>query len=168
MAWLLRDLAQGEGEVALPDTDGGEALPACQLAHQVEHRLVPGRVVVGAEAGGENFIDRRTVPFEITEPVARYGSDVVVVWDAENPASDAYLIAALSVAKAISAQDTGVSNGPEVDVQGLEKAIREVERQARGLDEITRSAQAIDSGGTASGSGSIGWGPGLSPVCGGT
>ena len=32
-----------------------------------------------------------------------------------------------------------------VDVPGLEKAIREVERQAGGLDDITKSAQAIDS-----------------------
>ena len=32
-----------------------------------------------------------------------------------------------------------------VDVEGLEKTIREVERQAGGLDEITKSAQAIDS-----------------------
>ena len=88
---------------------------------------------------------RRTVPCEVTEPLARYGNDVVVVWDAENPASDAYLTAALSVAKAISVQDSGDAGSLEVDVEGLEKAIREIERQASGLDDITKSAQAIDS-----------------------
>ena len=87
---------------------------------------------------------RRSVPCGITEPVARYGSDVVVVWDADNPASDPYLTAALSVARAISVQDSDKTLGPDVDAEGLEKAIREVERQAGGLDEITRSAQAID------------------------
>lgn len=97
-------------------------------------------------AGVGMFVfSRRTVPCEITEPLARYGSDVVVVWDAENPGSDAYLLAALTVAKAISVQTAGPSGGPDVDVDGLEKAIREVERQAGGLDEITKSAQAIDS-----------------------
>ena len=93
---------------------------------------------------GVFVFSRRTVPVEITEPLARYGNDVVVVWDSENPASDAYLLAALSVAKAISVQSAGVNRGPDVDAEGLEKAIREVERQAGGLDEITKSAQAID------------------------
>ena len=93
---------------------------------------------------GVFVFSRRTVPCEITEPVARYGSDVVVVWDADNPASDPYLTAALSVARAISVQDSGRAADLGVDVEGLEKAIREVERQAGGLDEITKSAQAID------------------------
>ena len=93
---------------------------------------------------GVFVFSRRTVPSGITEPLARYGSDVVVVWDAENPASDPYLTAALSVARAISVQSAGCDNGPKVDVEALEKAIREVERQAGGLDEITKSAQAID------------------------
>ena len=93
---------------------------------------------------GVFIFSRRTVPAGILEPIARYGSDVVVVWDADNPASDPYLTAALSVARAISVQDTGDSKGPEVDAEGLERAIREVERQAGGLDEITKSAQAID------------------------
>ena len=69
---------------------------------------------------------------------------MVVVWDSENPASDAYLLAALSVAKAISVQSAGVNRGPDVGAEGLENAIREVERQAGGLDEITKSTQAID------------------------
>ena len=94
---------------------------------------------------GVFVFSRRTVPCEITEPLARYGSDVVVVWDSENPASDAYLLAALSVAKAISAQSRESGKGLTVDVDGVEKAIREVERQAGGLDEISKSAQAIDS-----------------------
>ncbi len=97
------------------------------------------------DAGIGVFVfSRRTVPAGILEPIVRYGSDVVVVWDAENPTSDPYLTGALSVARALSVRDTG-SGRDGVDVDGLEKAIREVERQAGGLDEITKSAQAIDS-----------------------
>ena len=97
------------------------------------------------DAGVGVFVfSRRTVPAGILEPIVRYGRDVVVVWDAENPASDAYLNGALSVAKALSVRDSGSTAGLGVDVEALEKAIREVERQAAGLDEITKSAQAID------------------------
>ena len=94
---------------------------------------------------GVFVFSRRTVPCEITEPLARYGNGIVVVWDAENPASDAYLFAALSVAKALSVREHCGSGSLDVDIEGLEKAIREIERQAGGLDEITKSAQAIDS-----------------------
>ena len=80
------------------------------------------------DAGVGVFVfSRRTVPSGITEPLTRYGSDVVVVWDAENPASDAYLFAALSVAKALSVRAVagGSAGGP--DGEAVEKAIREIE-----------------------------------------
>lgn len=88
---------------------------------------------------------QRTVPGDVLEPLTRYGNDVVVVWDAENRASDAYLSAALSVARALSVRGKAGGDNLGVDVEGLEKAVREVERQANGLDDITKSAQAIDS-----------------------
>ena len=98
------------------------------------------------DAGVGAFVfSKRTAPEEIIEPLARYGNDIVVVWDAEDSASDAYLVAALSVAKALSVRDAGDNRPAGVDLEGLEKAIREIERQAGGLDEITKSAQAIDS-----------------------
>ena len=98
------------------------------------------------DAGIGVFVfSRRTVPSGIIEPLTRYGSDIVVVWDAENPASDSYLIAALSVAKALSVRNAGDGGQAGVDVEAVEKAVREIERQAAGLDEITKSAQAIDS-----------------------
>ena len=87
---------------------------------------------------------RRTVPGEITEPLLRFGNDIVAVWDPEDPATRVYLIAALSVARALSVQSASDGEAHGVDVETLDRAIREVERQAGGLDEITKSAQAID------------------------
>ena len=148
---LIRNCKKGDVVVLL----GGEtAVPGARIVVEAKEdqsyslpkaldEINEARRNRGAGVGVFVF-SRRTVPCEITEPVARYGSDVVVVWDAENPASDPYLNAALSVARAICVQDSGSSAGLGVDVEGLEKAIREVERQAGGLDEITRSAQAID------------------------
>ena len=63
----------------------------------------------------------------------------MVVWDAENPASDAYLTGALSVAKALSVRDAGGSGHDGIDTEALEKAIREIERQAA---DSTRSPRA--------------------------
>ena len=94
---------------------------------------------------GVFVFSKRTTSCDVLEPLARYGDDVVVVWDAEDSATDAYLVAALSVAKALSVQGAQGGGTLGVDVDGLDKAIREVERQASGLDDITKSAQAIDS-----------------------
>ena len=98
------------------------------------------------DAGIGLFIfSQRTAPADVLEPLARYGDDVVVVWDAEDSATDAYLAAALSVARALSVRTASDGAMAGVDVPGLEKSIREIERQAGGLDDITKSAQAIDS-----------------------
>ena len=53
-------------------------------------------------------------------------------------------MAALSVAKALSVRSAADGETAGVNVDGLDKAVREIERQAGGLDEITKSAQAID------------------------
>ena len=95
-------------------------------------------------AVGLFVFSRRTVPCEITEPLLRYGNDIVAVWDADDPATKVYLVAALSVAKALSVGSAADRETAGVDVEGLDKAVREVERQANGLDEIIKSAQAID------------------------
>ena len=47
-------------------------------------------------------------------------------------------------AKALSVRAAQGNGDLGVDIEGLEKAIREIERQAGGLDEITKSATAID------------------------
>ncbi len=97
------------------------------------------------DAGVGLFVfSQRTAPGDVLEPLARYGDDLVVIWNADDPATDAYLSAALSTAKALSVRGTTEDNVAGIDVEGLDKAIREVERQAGNLDEITKSAQVID------------------------
>ena len=148
---LIRSSKKGDAVIELgPDT----AAPGARIVieakqdrsytlHKALSEIAEARKNRGAGVGLFIF-SRRSVPSEVTEPVARYGSDVVVVWDAENPVSDPYLSAALSVTKALAARGNDDSDALGVDVEALEKAIREVERQAGGLDEITKSAQNID------------------------
>ena len=75
---------------------------------------------------------------------ARYGDDVVIVWDAEDPASDVVFDAGVSVAKAISAQAKADADEASTDFEAIDKAIAEITRETAKLDEITKSANAID------------------------
>ena len=68
----------------------------------------------------------------------------MAIWDAEDPASDAYLGAALSIAKALCVRGVAGNGALGIDIEALDKAIREIERQAGGLEEITKSTEAID------------------------
>lgn len=93
---------------------------------------------------GVFVFSKRTAPKDILEPLARYGDDIVAIWDAENPATDAYLAAALSIAKALCVRGVAGNGVLGIDIEALDKAIREIERQVGGLEEITKSAEAID------------------------
>ena len=78
------------------------------------------------------------------EPFSRYGEDIVVVWDAEDPASDVVFDSGLSVAKAISVQAKSRRDEMGADLEEIGKAILEIERQIGGLDEITKAAGSIE------------------------
>jgi hypothetical protein len=95
----------------------------------------------GAEVGLFVF-SVRTAPQGLN-PFGRYGSDVVVIWDAEDPATDVFLSAGLSVARALSTRAANVRDAHQADFTSIECAIRTVEKQAVGLDEITRHTETI-------------------------
>jgi len=79
-------------------------------------------------------------------PLTRHGNDVVVIWDAESEASDAYLLAALSLARALCTRAATSRERASADLEAMDKAIREIERQAESLDEIRRSGETIKGG----------------------
>ena len=148
---LIRNNKKGDCVIQLgPDTTAPGARIVVEAKEDQSYTLRKALAEIeearrNRDAGMGIFVfSKRTAPGEVAEPLARYGNDVVIVWDADDPATDAYLIAVLSVARALSVRGQGdAAAGP--DTETLEKAVREVERQAAGLDEITKSAQAIDS-----------------------
>ena len=93
---------------------------------------------------GVFVFSKRTAPKDILDPLTHCGDDVVAIWDAEDPATDTYLGAALSIAKALCVRGVAGSGGLGIDIEALDKAVPEIERQAGGLEEITKSAEAID------------------------
>jgi hypothetical protein len=88
---------------------------------------------------------RATAPAGLAR-FGRYGNDVVVIWDAEDPASDVLLSAGLMVCKALASRKDAMSEELAADIADLDRAIREIERQAGYLDEIETSSQTIKSG----------------------
>jgi len=80
------------------------------------------------------------------QPFARYGDDLIVTWDADDARSDVFLIAGISVAKALCARVATERQSQTVDFGAIELSILEIEKQVGGLDEIDRSAQTIRNG----------------------
>ena len=74
----------------------------------------------------------------------RHGDDIVIVWDAEDSASDVVFDAGLSVAKAISVQSKSGADDSDTDFTAIDKAIAEIQRETAKLNDITKSANAID------------------------
>jgi len=70
---------------------------------------------------------------------------VILVWDAEDPASDVVLKAGLSLARALCAKAGADRKQVKVDLERMQKAMREVERQVQGIDDIRKHAQSIRS-----------------------
>jgi hypothetical protein len=132
-----------------------------------EHRAAGARIVVEAkeEAGyslaqarEEIELARKNRQAEIgifvfsarTAPAGqrrfeRVGSDLFVVWDREESTSDVYLDAALSVARTLCVR-RHAQHAADVDFGELDRALRDVEKQIEGLDEIRSSAETIESG----------------------
>jgi hypothetical protein len=77
------------------------------------------------------------------EPISRYGQDLVVVWDAEDPASDSCLKLALSAVRAISIGKSKVREEQAADFSAMDKAIFEINKQVDALDEIRTLSTTI-------------------------
>jgi hypothetical protein len=89
----------------------------------------------------------RTAPSEFqAAPLQRYGSDVFIAWDPEDPATDLVLRTACTLARALCIRAVQHSAEQSADFQAVDAAILEVERQTNFLGEIENSAEDIQRG----------------------
>ena len=94
---------------------------------------------------GVFVFSKRTVRESLNiEPFSRHGDDIVVVWDSEDPSSNVFLDAGLSVAKAISVQTRSQSEEVDKDFEIIDKAIAEIGRNAANLQDVSDAANSID------------------------
>jgi len=97
----------------------------------------------GAQIGLFVF-SAKTAP-EGIEPLARYGQDIVLVWDAEDANTDVQVIAALSLARALCVRDVRQQQRQTSDLEAIDRAILDVEKRAANLGQITSWAETIRS-----------------------
>jgi hypothetical protein len=86
---------------------------------------------------------RTTAP--TMEPLARYGCDVIVVWDAEDPQTDAYLRAGLEISRALCLRSHEAAQKEQVDFDPIDRAILDIEKRVQNLDQVRKSAETIRS-----------------------
>lgn len=91
------------------------------------------------------FVWSRSLAPEGVKPLARYGQDLVVVWDAEDPSTDPYLLAAIEIARACVVERHRGEVADEVDLESIDRAINEIEKRAAGLERIRKPAETIRS-----------------------
>lgn len=84
----------------------------------------------------------RTAPAGL-EPLAKYGNDVVIVWDQEDPASDTVFKAGYLIAKALSIRAAQRSSAESASFQKIDKAIEVVRKQLNGFDELKTTGETI-------------------------
>lgn len=150
---LIRNCKVGDCQLELgPDNAAAGATLVIEAKQAAGYDLAKARAELeearknrGAQVGLFVF-SRQSAPAAL-EPVARYGSDVVVIWDAEDPQTDLAFKAGLAIAKALCMRAASARHAQTADFDTLEKAVLEVERQAGSLDEIVRSTETIRSAG---------------------
>ena len=77
------------------------------------------------------------------DPLTRHGSDVFVVWDAEDPQTDVYLQAALEISRALCVRKSQSVQLSTIDFTPINSAIEAIETGAKNLDKIRASAESI-------------------------
>jgi hypothetical protein len=91
---------------------------------------------------GVFVFSRKTAPDGI-ETLQRHGSDIVAVWDAEEPASDLVVRAAYSLARALVVRERRSDQDSAAALEEIAKAARGVERQIGHLDDVRRWAETV-------------------------
>jgi hypothetical protein len=73
----------------------------------------------------------------------RYGKDILTVWDIDNPDTDVFVEVSLSLAKGLCLQAGGKDSRSEADLEKMNIAIRDIEKQSGYFDEIITSSETI-------------------------
>lgn len=87
-----------------------------------------------------------TVP-DGTEMLKRYGNDIVVVWDQDDPASDIRLKCAVSMARALVIRERQASAATEANFDEIDSAVDLLSKDATLLTEVTTWANTVQSNG---------------------
>lgn len=89
---------------------------------------------------------KATAPAGI-EPLARFGSDILVVWDPDDLGTDIFLKAAFTIARALVVRERVAGKREKRDFDAFDKAVARISKDAAGLAEIATWATTIKNDG---------------------
>ena len=169
---VLREMSQRAGDLATSTGNTTGQIRNCKVGDVVielgpEHVAAGSRIVIEAkdsaaydlakareemETARKNrdaeigifVFSRQTAP-EGLENLARYGNDLFTLWDLDDSSSDLFLQAALSVARALCSRASARREHQQVDFGEIDRAIRDIEKQVKGLADISRWGETIRS-----------------------
>ena len=93
------------------------------------------------------FVFSKSTAPDGLEAFARYGNDIVVIWDKDDTGTDVFLDAGLSVAIALSVRAQAHAAEVGADFEAIEQAILEIQKQADGLAQIKTWATTVRNNG---------------------
>jgi hypothetical protein len=95
---------------------------------------------------GVFVFSQRTAP-EGLQPFARYGNDIVIIWDADAPETDLHLRVAYSLARALAIRENHDSVESAQAFREIDLATRGIEKQLTHLDQIKTWAETVKTNG---------------------
>jgi hypothetical protein len=93
------------------------------------------------------FVWSRSAAPEGTEPLSRWGCDIVVLWDPQDLTTDVFLKAAVSLARLMVVQEQRASEQVEADIDAMESAISAITRDVASFEEISTWANTVKNSG---------------------
>ena len=91
---------------------------------------------------GVFIFSKRTAP-EGLEPLQRHGTDILVAWDAEDPAADLVVRAAYSLARALAVRERRSDRQSQAALAEIERAARGIEKQIGYLEDVRKWAETV-------------------------
>ncbi len=167
---VLRDMSHKAGDLASATGNTTGQIRNCKVGDVVielgpEHVAAGSRIVIEAKDSasydlpkareeidiarknrnaeiGIFIFSRHTAP-EGLESLARYGNDIFTLWDVDDSTTDVFLQASLSMARALCSRSSAEKAHQQVDFGQIDRSIRDIEKQIKGLADITRLCETI-------------------------
>lgn len=148
---LIKQCKKGDCVVELgPESAAPSAKIVVEAKEKLQYSLSDARVEIdqarkNRDANVGLFIYSRSIaPPELNQSaLLRYGNDVFVIWDAEDPATDLFLRTGLTLARALCVRAAQQTAAQSADFEEIDKAILEIEKRLGGLSTIEESADKI-------------------------
>jgi len=146
---LIKNRKVGDVVIEIgPDAVAAGAKIVFEAKDEVKYSLAAARAEIedakknrGAKIGIFVFAKRNAPPD--AEPFRREGDNIFLVWDTEDPATDIHLRSGLELARALCTRQIRQRETEAIDLIAFEKAVLEIEKQIKAMDEINTWSDTI-------------------------